>query len=93
MDPKTGDVYRLREQLLGEQIEAGLGRELDMQRLRTEIAKLGADATAEEAAAIRAEKLVLVSEQAARKLQLGERELERRRRRRRAEKAARKRNR
>jgi hypothetical protein len=89
VDPRTGDVFELREQLVG----AELGETIEMERLRAAVAALGPEATADEAAAIRAEQLVAVSEAAARKLKLGERALERRRRRRKAGRQARKRNR
>jgi hypothetical protein len=86
MDVQTGDAFRLRQELIE---ETEVGEQIEMTRLREKVTELGAAATADEQRASRAGTLVAVSEQAARKLQLGERELERRRRRRKAEKRAR----
>lgn len=89
MNPDTGDVFELRREL----VDTAIGERLEMEQLRERIAALGADATADEAMAIRQQQLVAVSEQAAVKLKLGERERERRRRRRKATKNARRTNR
>ena len=84
MDPYSGDVFELRRELAG-----ATGTGIDMEELRAQVAALGEEATEDEVRAMRARALVSVSEEAARKLKLGERERERRRRRRKAERRAR----
>lgn len=88
MNPDTGDVYALRREL----IEVEIGATLDMEAYRQALGQVE-DATDDERRAGNAAKLVAISEAAARKLQLGERELERRRRRRKASADSRRRNR
>lgn len=89
MQPYSGEVYELRENLIP---EGGIGASVDMDAFREKVAALE-DPTIAERAAAEQERLVLVGREAAQKLTLGERELERRRRRRKAAKQARRRNR
>jgi hypothetical protein len=91
VNPYTGETHLLREELFGD--AAAPGDRMDMDAYREQVAKLGTDATEAEVAAMRAQALVRVTEQAAHKVILGERERERRRRRRKSERQARKRNR
>lgn len=89
MQPYTGDVYELRDELIP---EGRIGAAIEMDDFRQKVEALE-DATIAERLAAEQERLVLVSREAAQKLTLGERELERRRQRRKAAKQARRRNR
>lgn len=90
MNPDSGDLYRLRGELLD---GAEVGDRIGLDELRRRVAELGEQASDDEVRAIRSSALVRVGEPAARKLMLGEREQERRRRRRKAAKRARRSNR
>lgn len=78
MQPYTGDVYALREQLLG---DAEVGDRIDVDAVRARMREIF-DATKDERQAAEQKELVRVSEQAAQRLKLGAREQRRRRRRR-----------
>jgi hypothetical protein len=79
MDPGTGDAFQLREELVGDTEIGGLiDRDRYVERMREIV-----DASEDERRAAESKLLVRISEQAARKLKLGEREQRRRQRRRR----------
>jgi hypothetical protein len=78
MQPASGDVYRLREELIG---DAKIGDRIDTDALRAQMREI-VDATSHEIAAAEQDQLVRVGEPAARKLMLGDREQQRRRKRR-----------
>jgi hypothetical protein len=91
MNTHSGDVYRIREELFGPARYPG--ESIEMFDYREQVAKLGAQASADEVAAMRSESLVRVTEEVATKLKLGAREQERRRRRRKSARRARRTNR
>jgi hypothetical protein len=78
MQPYTGDVYALREQLIP---DVEIGDRINLDAVRERMREI-VDATADEVAAAEQDELVRVSEEVARKLKLGGREQQRRRRRR-----------
>lgn len=79
MQPYTGDVWPLREELVG---DSKIGEPIDMQAMRARVEELMHEITAEELEASQQSELVRVAEPAARRLMLGNREQRRRRKRR-----------
>lgn len=79
MEAYTGDVWPLREELVG---DTRIGDKIDMAEMRARVEELMHEITAEELEASQQNELIRIGEPAARRLMLGNREQRRRRKRR-----------